>query len=387
MANVLTNLAADLYKAADIVGRELTGFANSVTINAGTESVAVGQTVRSHFTRAATVGTIAPAMTIPEGTDQTVDTKTLTLTKQRGVQIPWTGEDIKFVNGGPGYETIYGDQIAQAMRALANEIEADLALEAYTNASRAVGAAGTNPFASNFNVVNEARQVLVDNGCQVGDGQVSLVMNTLAGTAMRNLAQLQKVNEAGNDTLLRQGTLLDISRIMLKESAAVSLHTKGAATGALINNGAGEAVGETTLTLDTITVNTTGIKAGDVVTFAADATNKYVVNTGLVATSGDIVIGSPGARILLPDNNAMTIGNNYTPNVMFHKSAIELALRPPASPLGGDAADDVMIVQDPRSGLVFEISVYKGFKKAMIMVAAVWGKKAWKPDNIAVVMG
>lgn len=84
-------------------------------------------------------------MTIPEGTDQTVDNKSLTLTKQRGVPIPWTGEDIKYTNGGSGFETIYGDQIKQAMRALTNEIEIDLATEAYANASRAFGTAGTTP--------------------------------------------------------------------------------------------------------------------------------------------------------------------------------------------------------------------------------------------------
>ena len=62
-------------------------------------------------------------------------------------------------------------------------------------------------------------------------------------------------------------------------------------------------------------------------------------------------------------------------------------MRAPASPAGGDAAVDVMVVQDPYSGLTFEVSVYKGFKKAMIYVAAVWGKKAWKPDGIAILMG
>ena len=41
MANVLTNLAADLYKAADVVGRELVGFIPASTINAdGSERVA-----------------------------------------------------------------------------------------------------------------------------------------------------------------------------------------------------------------------------------------------------------------------------------------------------------------------------------------------------------
>ena len=386
MANVLTDLAADIYKAADIVGRELTGFIPASMVNTGVQTAAVGQTVRSHFTRTATVGNISPSMTIPEGTDQTIDNKTLTLTKQRGVAIPWTGEDIRFVQGGSGYETIYGDQIAQAMRALVNEIETDLAVEAYTNASRAVGTAGTAPFGSTFGVIAEARQILVDNGMPANDNRVSLVMNTLAGTRLRNLAQLQKANEAGGTELLRRGVLLDLQGVMMRESAQVQLHTKGAGTGYDVNLTAGYGIGASTITLDGGTVNTTGIKAGDVVTFAGD-TNNYIVNTGLTAVAGDIVIGTPGLRATLADTVEMTIGNNYTANVVMHQAALELAMRAPAKPLGGDAAVDVMIVQDPQTGLVFEISVYKGFNKAMIYVGAVWGKKAWKPDAIAILMG
>ena len=65
----------------------------------------------------------------------------------------------------------------------------------------------------------------------------------------------------------------------------------------------------------------------------------------------------------------------------------ELAMRAPAKPIGGDAAVDVLIVQDPSSGLVFEISVYKGYNKAMIQVGAVWGYKAWNSDAMAILMG
>lgn len=386
MPNVLTDLAADLYKAADIVARELTGFIPASTINAGTDAAAVGQKVRAHFTRAATVGTISPSMTIPEGTDQTVDNKYLEITKQRGVGIPWTGEDIRYVNGGSGYETIYGDQVAQAMRALVNEIEVDLATAAYQNASRAVGTAGTAPFGSNFDIVADARQILVDNGMPVNDGNVSLVMNSLAGARLRKLSALYKANEAGTDAMLRQGILLDLYGVGLRESAGVQSHTKG--TGTLYDFAvAGEAIGQTTLSVEGGTVGATGIKAGDVITHAGDTLNAYVVNTGTTATSGDIVIGSPGLRIAAVDANEITIGNSYTANVMLHRHCLELAMRAPAKPAGGDAAVDVMMVQDPRSGLAFEISVYKGFNKAMIYVAAVWGVKAWKPDGIAVVMG
>lgn len=380
MANTLTDLAADIYKAADIVGRELVGFIPASTVNAGSEQAAVGQTVRSFATPAATAVTISPSMTIPEGTDQTLTNKTLTITEQRGVQIPYTGEDVRFLDGGAGYETVYGAQIQQAMRTLVNEMEADLAGEAYKNASRAVGTAGTTPFASNFNTVAEARQILADNGMPVNDGQVSLVVSTAAGTNLRNLASLQQVNTAGGDDLLRRGELLNLQGVSLKESAQVISHTKGTGASYLVND-ASSAIGDTTIAADG---GSGTILAGDIITIAGDS-NNYVVNTAL--SGGSLAIGDTGLRAAAADNAAITVGNSYTANVMMHRAGLELAMRAPAKPVGGDAAEDVLVVQDPTSGLVFEVAVYKGFNKAMIQVGAVWGYKAWNSDAMAVVMG
>jgi len=381
MANVLTNLAADIYKAADVVGRELVGFIPASTINAdGSERVAKGDTVRASFTRAASAVDVSEAMTIPEGTDQTVDNKTLSISKSRAVQIPYTGEDVRHLNNGIGFDTVYGDQIVQAMRTLCNEIEADLATEAYTNSSRAFGTAGTTPFGSNFSEVAEIRQILVDNGMPQNDGQVSLVLNTLAGTNLRQLAQLQKANEAGGTDLLRQGILLDLQGLGIRESAAVRSHTKGTGASYLLND-ASAAIGDTSIAVDG---GSGTILAGDVITFNGD-TNKYVVNTAL--SGGSLVIGQTGLRTAVADNAALTVGNSYTANVAFHRRALELAVRAPAVPEGGDAADDAMLVQDPHSGLVFEIRVYKGYRKTMIEVAAAWGVKAWKSDFIATLLG
>ena len=230
MANVLTNLAADIYVAADVVGRELVGFIPASTINAnGSERVAKGDTVRASFTRAATAVDVTESMTIPQGTDQTVDNKTLSITKSRAVQIPYTGEDVRHLNNGIGFETVYGDQIAQAMRTLCNEVEYDLAVEAYTNASRAHGTAGTTPFGTNNHAIAEVRKILVDNGMPSEQDQVSLILSSAAGANLRKLAALQEVNKSGNDTLLRQGILLDLFGMGVRESAQVVSHTKGTA--------------------------------------------------------------------------------------------------------------------------------------------------------------
>ena len=379
MANVLTDLAADIYVAADVVARELTGGLTAVTINAnGSERVALNDVVRSHFTRAATVGDTSPSMTIPEGTDQTVDNKTLTINKSRSVQIPWTGEDMKHVNNGSGFETIYGDQIRQAMRALANEMEVDVMNAAYLAASRAIGTAGTTPFASNFNELAELRKILVDNGTPM-DNQVSVVMDTAAGTKLRNLAQLQKVNENGSDQLLRNGVLLDLQGLMLKESAGIATPTAGTGS-SYVTNGT-FAVGDTAISIDT---GTGTILAGDVITFAGDA-NKYVVATAL--TGGVVTIAAPGLRKSLADGVAVTLAATATKNVAFHRRAVEIAMRAPAVPDGGDAAVDETVIQDPFSGMVFELRAYKGYRKSMFEVASAWGVKAWKPEFIALLQG
>lgn len=388
MSNVLTDLAADLYKSADVVGRELVGLIPSVTVNAGAEQVAKGDTVRSHFTRTPTVNSsFAPSMTIPEGTDQTVDNKALQLNQYASVQIPWTGEDIKHVNNGSGFETVYGDQILQAMRAITNTIETYLAGIIYKGASRAVGTAGTTPFASNFDLIAELRQILVDNGSPMDDGRSSLVISSTAGTKLRNLANLQKVNESGNDSLLRRGALLDLQGFMMKESAGIRVHTKGTGTLYDVNNGSGEAVGQTTITLDGGTTGANGVLAGDIVTFAGDSINNYVVKTGLLTATGDIVLNDPGLRVAVADTVEMTIGNSYTYNLGFHQSAIELATRPVAVPNGGDAATERMIVQDTFSGLAFEISVYKGYKKAMFEIGVLYDAIVWKPQHVAILRG
>lgn len=386
MANTLSNLAADIYVRNDRVMRELCGFLPSVTINGGAERAAYNDTVRSFATRAVTVGTsYSPSMTIPQGTDQTVDNLNMTLDSFANVQIPWTGEDVKHLDNGAGFGAVRQDQITQAIRALMNKVELAVATAAKAGSSRAYGTAGTTPFGSGISELAQIRKILADNGAPLNDGQWSLVMDTTAGANLRSLTQLQKVNEGGETNLLRQGTLSDLMGFMLKESAQITQHAKGAGANYDFVSG-GEAIGQTTLSLEGGTVNSTGFIAGDIITHAGDSVNKYVVNTGLTATSGDIVIGSPGLRIAGVDANEITIGNSYTPNIAFHRSAIEVAIRPPAQP-PAEAATDTMLVTDPITGITIELALYAGYQKSMLEARCFYAVKVWKTDMVATLIG
>lgn len=382
----LNGLTEILYQARDMVAREPTGFAQGVMVNGGSEGVSAGGTVKSMRTNEPTLETsYAPGMTPPDAADITTTTEELVLSLYAGASIPLKGEQFQQLAATVGAEMAMQQLYKQAIRKIINQVEAQLGIAAYQGASRATGTAGTTPFATNFNAVNELRQILEDNGCPLEDGDLSLVISSLAGTNLRNLGQLTKANEAATDATLRRGELLNISGFSIRTSAGVQLHTKGAGTGALINGA--EGIGQTTLTFDTMTVNSTGIKAGDIITHANDAVNKYVVRTGSTAVSGDIIIAHPGLRIAAADNAALTIGNNYTANVGYHKSAIELAMRPPAQPPGGDVGEEIAVLVDPKTGLSFSARLYKGYGMNQIKLMAFYGIKVWKPEFVATLLG
>jgi len=209
---------------------------------------------------------------------------------------------------------------------------------------------------------------------------MQLVIDTQAGAVMRTLTQLTKANEAADASLLRQGVLLDVHGMAIRESAQVASHTIGTGTGYLVND-ASLAIGDTVITVDT---GTGTILAGDTVTFAGD-TNEYVVAEALSGST--FTIAAPGLRTAVADDAAITLGSAYTANMAFARSAIVLATRAPARPQSGDKAIDVMMVTDPRSGLTFEVALYPGYRQVTFEVGAVWGVQNFKPEHTAILFG
>jgi len=377
MANTLTNLTPDLYEALDTVSRELVGLIPSVTLNASAERAAKGQTIRSAVAPAASAADITPAQTAPDTGDQTIGNKTLSISQSRGVAIRYNGEEQRGLNAnGPGYQNVLRDQFAQAMRTLCNEVEQDIA-DLYTSASRAYGAAGTTPFgtAGNFTDASNALKILKDNGAPLTGNQ--LVVSSAAGANMLGLQS--RVDVQGNDSMLRQGVILSTAGMDIRESAQINSHTKG--TGASYQTDAAASVGDTTISVDT---GSGTILAGDVVTFTGDS-NKYLVTSALAG--GSFTIAAPGLLEAVADNTAVTVGNDYAANMAFNRSAIVLVTRAPARPEEGDLAEDVMLMTDPRSGITFEVSMYKEYRQVHFEVALAWGVSAIKPEHMAILLG
>jgi hypothetical protein len=377
MANTLTNLIPDTYAALDVVSRELTGFIPSVLRDSSADQTAVGQTLRIPITPTATVTDITPAMALPAIADQVITNVPLQITKQREARFSWNGAEQKGINAGPGYANIRQQQIAQAIRALVNEMEADIAATALVSASRSVGTAGTNPFgtANDYTAAAELHKILADNGAPMSDKQ--LVISTLVGVNLRGRQATSQ--NATEDSLLRQGVLLDIAGFQIRESAGLgSAFVKGTGASYLVNGAL--AAGATTITVDT---GSGTILAGDVVTIAG---NNYVVRTAL--SGGSFTINAPGVVGAVADNASVTLVNNHAKaGVAFDRSSILLATRVPDSPEEGDIAIMSEVVTDPRTGLSFEVRVYPGNRMVTYAVAAVWGVSSIKSAHSALLIG
>jgi hypothetical protein len=194
-------------------------------------------------------------------------------------------------------------------------------------------------------------------------------------------SELFKVNEAGDaGAMLRQREMRKLQGFTMGYSAGIAAHTAGTGASYLVNGAL--AAGASAVVVDT---GTGTVLAGDVVTFAADSANKYMVNSALATST--LSIGNPGLKVAIADNNAMTVGGAFTPNFGFTPNALVLATRLPAMPAGGDNAADVRIIIDPVSGLSFQVAMYKLYHQVKIEIGIVWGVAGVKSEHVAVLLG
>lgn len=383
MANTLNDLIPDLYASLDVVSRELVGMIPSVTIDASVNRASKDQSVRVAIAPANTAGfDITPAMAIPAAADQAIGNSEIVINKVRGMPFSWNGFEQGGLNSnGAGYDYIRRNQMTQAMRALVNEMEADLC-GLQSTFSRAYGTAGATPFgtAGDFTDASYAMKILKDNGAPLSDNH--LVINTSAGA---NLGGKQSNSSVEfNEQFLRQGVFRSITGMDIRESGQVVTHTAGSFTSGTLTSEV-RAVGATSLV--TTANYSAGLGAGDIITLAHESgAHKYVVQS---VSASAITIAAPGLRTATAATGTVAITKiaSSARNLAFNRSAIVLANRLPERPAEGDLALDVTTITDPRSGLSFEVAVYPGQRMVRYEISAAWGVKNIKPEHTGLLLG
>lgn len=368
-----------MYRSLNTVARELIGATMAVTRDSSAEAVAIGQKIEFPIVPTAGLRDVQPASTVPAANGETIGKRNLEITQSKAADVIWTGNEQVALGGM--YNRILEDQITERMRSLANAVEEDVlsvAVAEGLNAGNSIGISGTTPFANNLTELTATLKKLQDNGSPTSDLQA--VLNTAASMNLRNLTQLQKVNEAGNESLLRQGVIGNLIGFDIRESAGFKTHTKGTGDGYLVNGAAKQ--GDTEIAIDT---GTGTFVKGDLVKFGS-SNNSYVV-------AEDVVNGGTTLKLVTPlqedvdDNAAITIGANYLASVAFPRSAIWLATRTIPVPQGGDSGVASRTITDPKSGLSFGVTLYPGYKQNQLEISLAWGVGVIKPEFVVPILG
>jgi hypothetical protein len=180
--------------------------------------------------------------------------------------------------------------------------------------------------------------------------------------------------------------LLNVHGVNVRESNQIVTHVNGTADGNTDLGSTDYAVGDTSLALGASGTGT--FLKGDVILIDNSDANLYVVAADVAnVATGSVTINAPGLKKAITANGCdLDLQTSLDRNMCFSRNAIHLVTRAPARPMEGDSAYDVMIVQDPRSGLAFEVAMYKEYRQVHYEVSIAWGFEVIKSEHLALLI-
>lgn len=378
MANVNgQNVAAlDLYahEALRRVARSSFGHARACLMDASSEARAFGEVVNVPIPRVGGADNFVGQNILAPAAAQTLTKQAVELTKSRFVQFDWTSEQVYDAARGGVFNGVLLNQIQQAIKTLATEIDTDCGNVQYQNACAAVGTGGTTPFNASasdprerhLDEIADVRTAITRAG-GTGMNRVGILSPTVAGAYSKSAYNVA-VNQAGTAATRRLGVLGQEQSFQLEETTIPLRHTSTQSGAASINHSGGYAAGTTVLAVDG--AGAASISVGDVFSVAGDATaTKYVV-TAEDATS--VTIAAPGLRDAVADNARLTFQASYTPNVFTDGLGAILIQRAPKTE-GSRSDITFQNIADPNSGMSFTLATVPGIGAAQYFVASVWG--------------
>ena len=396
-ANTLTSVLRAQASVNIDVPQEPIGILETANLNFDDKGASINEVIVVPIDPVGTLEDIQPAAVPPAGASVTVTNAQVKITSQKQKSRVFTGEDLRQIENIGVRDDLLRQFIEQSERLLRNQMAADASTALTIGGSRAVGTAGTTPFATDMNLLTSARKVFRDNGAPFTN--INVVADTSSYLNLLNLNVVQKAQEAGSDQERRSGIIRgQFGLASIREDANINSHTKGAGTG--YTTVSALAVGDTSIAVTGGTVNTTGIQIGDIITIAGD-TNKYVVvpapgtstsyqtpsSSSLLATSGTIYIGAPGIRKANAGTGvAITVGATYSPSFIFEKNVLVGVVRPP---IGFDQGPYVTIARmiTDKFGLSYHFVESVQWGQVSWFVQLVWGFAVTQPQYVVPILG
>ena len=326
---------------------------------------------------------VVPSSAPAQGDAMQPSFATVTINKWKRKGFTWTDEEQNSVANG-----VLGAQSQAAINALARTVVKDVLGTAYKKAYQAVGVPGTVPFTNDLSIVGEARKKLNRQGADIMDRYMLLDSDADGNASI--LPAFTEFNSSGPDAIdtMRTGNVQVKGGFRfgyngyLEEAAK---HTNGtAAPGSYLVNGANQAIGSTSLIVDT---GSGAPNEGTLFTIAGDP-QEYVCGAGCTTTLWTI---SPSLKAVPANDAVITIRGAASASgfvyqsMAFGREAIAFASRPDNAVITQDTM--LMQVPNPNSGLVLALEVSRQNKQTLFDYSIRYGFTVCRPELLVRVFG
>lgn len=369
MANDLSDIMPKILARGLLALREAAVMPRLVNLDYSMEAAERGDTIDVPIPVAVSVINVTPAATPPTPADTTPSKVQITLDKwKQNEPFHLTDKQLVEIDRNAHFLPM---QMSEAIRAIANQINADVLAE-YTGVYGYVGTAGTTPFTSDATAATQA-VVTLDQQLCVGENRRAVIDFT-AKAKFLDLSSFSDAEKIGSSEVKIRGEMGEKYGLNFFADHAVPLHTAGTGSGATTDT-AGYAVGVKTVTLASAGTGT--ILVGDIITFAGD-TQTYVITSGdSDVSNGGTISFEPGLKTAIATSaTAITLKASHRVNLAFHRDAFALATRPLlSSTVDLQLGHQILSAQDPVTGLILRLEVSRQHKQTVWEFDALYGVK------------
>ena len=381
MANTLTNLQPTLYSVAQEVSAEPFGIIGGINANFDDKGVAIGDKISVPVAPVRAGDTYSPTMNLNggnAGADAIAGKVDVEITANRFTSWHLTGEQEKsLMNGGTDQEW-FRQIVAQGMRTLRNEADAAAYAAIKVGASKAIGTAGSTPFATGIDELADMNNLLYGQGAPMVDAQ--FVMSAAARVKFMKTGMYQLAYANGSEADRKAGILSREFGFSLRASAGITKHVQGTISTPYV-------VADTTLAVGATTIDPkTGVgevAAGSVFSVGTNAP-LYVMNTKITGNTDPIYINRPGLAFAAAANDALGFVGDYTPCLAFERSAVVGVFRPPYIP---ENANIEQVLVSDQFGMTYLLCRVIGDGVVTWRLHLAYGIKVVQPEHVALLLG
>lgn len=367
MANTLTEVLPKLLAQGLLALREQAIMPRLVNRAYDTLAGEKGSTIDIPIPSAISVGDVTAAATPPSTSSFTPTSANIVMSNWKEAAFFLTDKDMQEAMNG----TI-PMQASEAVKAIANTVDVSL-LNLYKNIYGFAGVAGTAPFAADLSEYLEGRKFM-SNQLAPMDPRYMVLDPTAEANALA-LRQFSDASFRGDDAGIINGQIGRKYGALWVMDQNIPDHAVATDLVGAIDDTSGIAVGVNSVAVDGFSA---AINEGDIFTIAGDS-QTYVADDDCTTT---LLNFTPSLQVAIPTadgDEVVTVKGAHTPNLLFHRDAFALAMRPfsGVDPLNLGSFQSAI---DPVSGLALRLEVTREHKRTRFSYDVLYGVQTVRPE-------